>query len=406
MNNEAYKKYDFETVIDRKNTGSAKWEQLKEWNPNASERAVPFSVADMELKSPPEIIKGLQEYIGSSILGYTIPTEDYYGAVCGWMKKKHNWDIKQEWIVNTPGVVTAFYAGIKAFTEPGDGVIIMPPVYFPFYSAIELNDRSIVKNPLINAGTRYEIDYEDLEKKAKDPKNKVLLFCSPHNPTGRVWRKEELEKVADICLRNDVFIISDEIHGDIIMPGHEHTVFATISDEAANNMIVCTAPSKTFNIAGLQNSNIIIPNQHIREKYQRILESNAIGLVNMVGMKACEIAYTKCEDWLEQLLKLIQYNHLELKKFIEENIPQIKVYDLEGTYLQWLDFNAFGLSNEELEELMHKEAELFFDEGYIFGEEGNGFERWNIACPTKVMMEGLKRLKSTLPLFQERIEKI
>nr|WP_074349540.1 MalY/PatB family protein [Proteiniborus sp. DW1] len=386
-------RYDFETLVDRTDTGSAKWELIKEWNPNASKGVVPFSVADMELKNPPEIVKGLQEYLDSAILGYTIPTESYYNAVCGWMKKRHNWDIRPEWIVNTPGVVTAFFAGIKTLTEPGDGIIVMSPVYYPFYHAIERNDRNIVKNPLISTGTSYKINYEDLEEKAKDPKNKVLLFCSPHNPTGRVWTKEELEKVADICLRNNVFIISDEIHNDLIMPGHKHTVFATISEEVKNNMIVCTAPSKTFNIAGLQNSNIIIPNQNIRERYNKVLESNAIGLVNMIGLKACEIAYTQCEDWLEQLIELIYHNHLELKKYIQENIPQIKVYDLEGTYLQWLDFNAFGLSNEQLEELMHKKAELYFDEGYVFGEEGSGFERWNIACPTQVMMEGLERLK-------------
>lgn len=393
MNNRAHVRYDFETLVDRTDTGSAKWELIKEWNPNASKGVVPFSVADMELKNPPEIVKGLQEYLDSAILGYTIPTESYYNAVCGWMKKRHNWDIRPEWIVNTPGVVTAFFAGIKTLTEPGDGVIVMSPVYYPFYHAIERNDRNIVKNPLISTGTSYKINYEDLEEKAKDPKNKVLLFCSPHNPTGRVWTKEELEKVADICLRNNVFIISDEIHNDLIMPGHKHTVFATISEEVKNNMIVCTAPSKTFNIAGLQNSNIIIPNQNIRERYNKVLESNAIGLVNMIGLKACEIAYTQCENWLEQLIELIYHNHLELKKYIQENIPQIKVYDLEGTYLQWLDFNAFGLSNEQLEELMHKKAELYFDEGYVFGEEGSGFERWNIACPTQVMMEGLERLK-------------
>ncbi len=393
MNDKTPMKYDFETAVDRKNTGSAKWELMKEWKPNVSEGIIPFSVADMELKNPPEITKGLQEYLDSAILGYTIPTESYYNAVCNWMKKRHNWDVRPEWIVNTPGVVAAFFAGIQALTEPGDGVIVMTPVYYPFYFAMERNERKIVKSSLINTGKTYKIDYKDLEEKAKDPKNKVLLFCSPHNPTGRVWTKEELEKVADICLRNNVFIISDEIHNDLIMPGYKHTVFATISEDIKNNIMVCTAPSKTFNLAGLQNSNIIIPNQSIRERYSKILESNAIELVNMIGLKACEIAYTQCENWLEQLLELIYHNHLELKKYIQENIPQIKVYDLEGTYLQWLDFNDFGLSNEQLEELMHKKAELYFDEGYVFGEEGSGFERWNIACPTKVMMEGLERLK-------------
>lgn len=393
MSNNLHMRYDFETLVDRTNSGSAKWELMKKWNPNVSKGIVPFSIADMELKNPPEIIKGLQEYLDSAILGYTIPTKSYYDAVCNWMKKRHNWDISPEWIVNTPGVITAFFAGIKTLTEPGDGVIVMTPVYYPFYHAIERNDRRIVKSSLISTGTSYKINYEDLEEKAKNPKNKVLLFCSPHNPTGRVWTKEELEKVADICLRNNVFIISDEIHNDLIMPGYKHTVFATISEEVKSNIIVCTAPSKTFNIAGLHNSNIIIPNQNIRERYVKFLELNAIESVNMIGLKACEIAYTQCEEWLEQLIELIYHNHLELKKYIQENIPQIKVYDLQGTYLQWLDFNAFGLSNEQLEELMQKKAELYLDEGYVFGEEGSGFERWNIACPTKVMMEGLERLR-------------
>lgn len=384
--------YDFETIVNRANTGSAKWEQMKEWNPNVSEGIIPFSVADMELKNPPEIIEGLKKYLDSNILGYTQPTESYINAVCDWMEKRHEWKIKPEWIVGAAGVVGAFYSAIRALSNPGDGIIIMSPVYYPFYSAIESNNRKVVNNALINTGSTYVIDYEDLEKKAQNPNNKILLFCSPHNPTAKVWSKEELEKVGEICLKNNVLIISDEIHFDLIMPGHKHTVFASISEELANNIIVCTAPSKTFNLAGMQTSNIIITNKTIRDAYLKEVESQGFFELNILGYKACEIAYTKCEKWLDELIKLIYHNHLELKKYIEQNIPVIKVYDLEGTYLQWMDFSGLGLNKDELEKLMH-ESDLFFDEGYIFGEEGNGYERMNLACPTKTVMQALERLK-------------
>jgi cystathionine beta-lyase len=387
--------YDFDTLVDRSNTGSSKWEQMLSWNPNVSKGIVPFSVADMELKNPPEIVAGLKEFIDATILGYARPTENYLKAVCSWMETRHNWLIKPEWIVGSPGVVNAFFLAVKAFSNPGDGIIIQPPVYYPFYAAAEKNQRKLVKNPLILTGSTYLIDFDDLELKAQDPKNKILLFCSPHNPVGRVWTPQELAQVGEICIRNNVLIISDEIHFDLIMPGYKHTVFANISEEISNNMIVCTAPSKTFNLAGMQTSNIIIPNDKIRQRYLQEMGANGMFTLNILGYKACEIAYTKCEEWLKQLLKLIHHNHLELKKFIEERIPVIKVFDLEGTYLQWLDFRGLGLDHNELEKRLHLEAELFFDEGYLFGEEGCGFERMNLACPTRVLMEGLNRLEAT-----------
>lgn len=389
-------KYDFETVVNRFNVGSAKYEQMLEWNSDISEDIIPFSVADMEIKNPPEIVEGLKKYLDNNILGYALPTKEYTDSVCNWMKKRHNWDVKPEWIVQSAGVVGSFYSAIKAFTEPGDGVIIMTPCYYPFYSAMELNDRKVVKNPLINNGDRYVIDFEDFEEKARDPKNKILLFCSPHNPVGRVWEKEELERIADICLKNNVLIISDEIHFDLVMPEYKHTVFANISEEIANNMIMCTAPSKTFNLAGMQTSNIIIPNEEIREIYFKEVKSNGFFNVSILGYEACRIAYTECEEWLNELIGLIKHNHLELKKYMNENMPKVKVYDLEGTYLQWMDFNAYGLDRDELERIMHMEAKVFFDEGYVFGDEGNGFERMNIACPTNVMLEGLERVKNAL----------
>ena len=396
-------KYDFTTVLNRRNTGSAKYEQMLGWNPNVSENTIPFSVADMELKNPPEIVEGLKQYISDTILGYTVPTKEYNAAVCGWMEKRHGWKIEPEWIIGSAGVVGAFFSAIKAFSNPGDGIIIMTPVYYPFFNAIKKNNRTLVENELINTGDNYIIDFEDLEAKAKDQKNKILLFCSPHNPVGRVWTEDELKKVAKICLDNDVLIISDEIHFDLVMPGFKHTVFAKVSEEAANNMIVCTAPSKTFNLAGMHTSNIIIPDEDIRKKYLEEVESNGFFSLGILGYKACEIAYTQCEGWLDELIALIHHNHLVLKDYFAKNLPEVKVYDLEGTYLQWMDFRPLGLEKDELENLMHMEAEVFFDEGYVFGEAGSGFERMNIACPTHVMVEGLERVVEAVKQIKKRI---
>jgi aminotransferase/cystathionine beta-lyase len=388
--------YDFETLVDRSGTGSIKWEQMREWKPDVSRGTVPFSIADMELKNPPEVIEGLKRYLDTAILGYSQPTEAYYEAVCGWMRRRHEWEIRPEWIEGSAGVVEAFFTAIRALSEPGDGVIVQPPVYYPFYSAIERNKRRVVRNSLLFTGETYLIDYEDLEKKASDPRNKVLLFCSPHNPTGRVWTKEELGRVGDICRRHRVHIISDEIHFDLVMPWKEHTVFATISEELADDMIVCTAPSKTFNLAGMQTSNIVIPNAKLREAYKREASANGFSCLGPLGYKACEIAYNECETWLDELLALVWRNHEELRRFVSEKMPTIKALSLEGTYLQWMDCRGLGLDNASLEKLMHEKAELFLDEGYVFGEEGSGFERMNLACPTWVMREALGRLAAVL----------
>jgi aminotransferase/cystathionine beta-lyase len=364
--------------------------------PDVSPGVVPLSVADMELVNPPEIIEGLKAFLDHAVLGYTMPTEAYKEAVVNWMRKRHQWNIKSEWINLSPGVVTAFYTMVQAFTEPGDGVIIQRPVYYPFTFAIERNKRTLVNNPLILENGTYRIDYDDLEKKARDPKNKVLLFCSPHNPVGRVWTKEELQKVSEICLRNQVLMISDEIHFDILMPGVQHTVYPTLSEEAAQNCVVCTAPSKTFNLAGMQTSNIVTPNKELREKLTGQFTQNAISMLGILGLKACEIAYTQCETWLDDFLELLKVNHELVKSYCARNIPQVGVFPVEGTYLQWLDFRAFGMDYLELEKFMINEAEWFTDEGVMFGDEGKGFERINLACPTAVVEEALERLSRAL----------
>ena len=386
-------KYDFETLIPRKNMGSRKWNVMAQHNPNAAEDVIPLSVADMEFRNPPELAQGLKDYIDRSILGYTLPNDAFYQSVARWMKNRHQWDIKPEWLVQAPGVVNALFGIVKTFTEPRDGIIIMQPVYYPFSAAITQNGRELVNNALIYEDYAYRIDFDDLEKKAKDPKNKMLILCSPHNPIGRVWTREELEKVGRICIDNNVLVVSDEIHFDFILTGHKHTVFANISEEFAQHCIICTAPSKTFNIAGLKISNIVIPNDHLRkqllEKNQRDFASNALGI------QACRICYDDCGAWKDEMLCMIEYNYQQVKKFVEEKLPQIKVIELQGTYLLWLDCTALGLSDEELEKLTLG-ADLYLDEGYLFGPGGSGFERINLACPTRYLMAAMERFQKAI----------
>lgn len=394
-------KYDFVTVPNRKNTGSAKWEGMYRANPEVGDDIVPLSTADMEFFNAPEITKGLQEYIGRMVLGYTNPTDAYYDAVIQWMKKHHHYEVKKEWIELSAGVVPAFSALIKSFSEPGDGVLLMTPVYFPMSMSIQASGRRLVENPLKLTDQGYEIDFEDLEAKAADPGVKLLLFCSPHNPVGRVWTKEELEKIMDICLRHQVYVIDDEIHNDLIMPGYEHTVMATLSEEAAMNCTVCTAPSKTFNLAGLQCSNIIIADPVKRAAYQaEKMKTFSIGL-NAVAYEGCRLAYTYCEEWLEECIQVIHENAEYVKSFLEEKLPEIKVYPLEGTYLLWADFRAWGMSHLELEEFMVKEAFIFLDEGYMFGDAARGFERFNLACPKSVIIATMDRLYQAITKRRE-----
>lgn len=393
--------YDFTTPINRANTGSYKWDQMKEWNPTMDENIYPLSVADVDMKTAPEIVQGLKEYLETAVLGYDAPTKEYLQAVTGWMKNKHRWDIQKEWIIPIPGVVTALYSAVRAYTEPGEGVLILSPVYYPFYSAISHSNRNIVSSSLLRKGNHYEIDFNDFEAKVKDPTNKLLLFCNPHNPVGRVWTRAELQKLADLCLANDVLILSDEIHQDIIMPGHTHIPMASLSKAAADITITATATSKSFNLAGLKNSNVIISSEKLKQLFMDDLKTVGIeGGSNVIGLKATELAYTKGEPWLKEFKELIWKNHQELKRYLNRELPEVTVFDLEGTFLQWLDFNAFDLSAKELERILHKEALVFGDEGYIFGVEGNGYERLNIAVPTKVLMEALERLVTAMDRYR------
>lgn len=387
-------RYDFETLQSRKGTGADKWNGMYKINPSLPDDIVPLSVADMEFKNPPQIAAGVSEYIKKSILGYTHATDSYYEAVIGWMKRRHNWEVKKEWFVDYPGVVPALFQLVDMFTKKDENVLLLTPVYYPFYSAVQKGGRTLVESRLVLRGNRYEIDFDDFEQKAKNPKTTMVILCNPHNPVSRVWTKEELERIGRICIDNNVLLVSDEIHGDLVMPGYHYVPLATVSEEIAQHSIICTAPSKTFNVAGLLTSNLIIPNPELKDRVFNYREDHATYFCNMLGYKACEIAYNECEDWLEELLVVLNNNRILIKNFMNENFPEINVIELEGTYLQWLDCRGLGLSPKELEKFMVEEAYVFADEGYVFGEPGEGFERINLACPTWVLKEALERMHS------------
>lgn len=387
--------YNFTSVNKRYHTGSAKWEEIRKVLPKFDGDIVPFSVADMEFENAPEIREGLKKYIDTYVLGYANPTEEYYQAICGWMKRRHHWEIKKEWIIRTPGVIKAFFTAVNAYTKPGDGVMLLTPSYYPMYAAISENHRKRVSCSLVNRGGKYEIDWDDFEAKAKLPDTKLFILCSPHNPSGRVWTVEELTRMGRICIDNDVVICSDEIHFDIVMPGYQHHVFADISEEFAQHSVICTAPSKTFNLAGLQNSNIIIPNKELYDRFYGLLCTEMTNpKCNILGYEANRIAYEECDEWLRQCLHVIDTNRNLVESYMSEHFPEVVITPLEGTYLLWMDFNAMSIPYKELGEFLKKEAQLFFDDGYLFGEEGNGFERWNLACPTRYIEEGLERMKA------------
>ena len=382
-------KYDFETLVNRRNTGSHKWEGMYEQIPNAGDDIVPLSVADMELKNPPAIIEGLKKYLDNIILGYTGETENYYKSVTSWMERRHGFSPKKEWFVMTAGVVPAIKEMVGAFTKDGDSVLMLTPVYYPFYSSVEANGRTVLGSELILEGTEYRIDFDDFAEKAARPETTLCILSSPHNPIGRIWTKEELLKLCEICLENNVFIISDEIHFDLIMPGFEHVSMGTFEEKYLNNCAICTAPSKTFNLAGLQTSNIFIPNEEYRNK---MTAARGYFSLNIFGYKACELAYDECEEWLDELLLFLDENRKFVEEFVAEKMPEVKVHRLQGTYLMWLDFRAWGMNEKELEDFMVHKAEAIFDEGYVFGEGGIGFERINIACPKRVLEATLERI--------------
>ncbi len=381
--------YDFTTVVSRVNKGSGKWNEMCAMYPDPEPYHIPLSVADMELKNAPEIVEGIKEFAENSILGYTGPTDSYFEAVISWMERRHGFTPKKEWIIQTEGVVPALKYVVGAFCQEGDGVLINTPVYYPFKMVVEKNNCTLYENPLVPNGNSYDIDWADFEAKCALPEVKFYILCSPHNPVGRIWTKEELERMAEICLKNNVYILSDEIHNDLILPGYKHFSMGALEEKYLKNCCICTAPSKTFNLAGMQTSNIIIPDEEKCEVLRKIKGHNTL---NIFGYEACRVAYEKAEPWLDELLKVLDVNKHLVEDFFAEKIPAVKVTELQGTYLMWLDFRWLNMSNEDLQKFMREKAGWFTDEGFIFGTGGDGFERINIACPTEALRYMLNRL--------------
>ena len=392
--------YNFDKIINRKGTNCLKYDYAVERGKPAD--VLPLWVADMDFTVSEEITKSLHAAVDHGIYGYTQPKDAYYNAITNWMEKNHNWKTKREWIMKTPGVVFALGAAVKAFTKPGDAVLIQNPVYYPFTNIIRDNDRRVIDNTLVyekrvtEGKSQYSIDYEDFERKIVQEHIKLFILCNPHNPVGRVWTREELQQLGEICLRHHVIVVSDEIHNDFVYPGFEHTVFANVDPRFTEFTVTCTAPSKTFNLAGLQISNIFISNETLREAFQKEIDKTGYDEPNALGAVACEAAYRGGQEWLDQLRAYLLENLNFLRAYLQEKLPQIHLVVPEGTYLVWLDCSELGISGKELDQFIVEKAGLWLDGGAMFGPSGADFQRVNIACPRATLELALDKLKAAV----------
>ena len=384
------KNLNFDEVIDRTHTNSLKYDCAA--RRGMPEGLLPLWVADMDFRISSYIQEDLKQLAEHGIFGYSEPEESYFKAVAGWMKSHHDWEVDRRWLVKTPGVVFALAMAVQAYTKPGDGVLIQQPVYYPFSEVIRDNGRRLVNSPLVQDDTgRYGIDFQDFERQIVSERVKLFLLCSPHNPVGRVWTEEELRRIGEICKEHQVIVVSDEIHADFAFC-RKHTVFSTVKDEFADFSIICTAPSKTFNLAGLQISNIFIPNRELRHLFKGRIVASGYSQLNASGLTACESAYTHGEEWYQAVRTYIRENAVRTRAFLAEHLPKVSMTELEGTYLVWLDFRTYNLTDSELERRIVKEAGLWLDGGSIFGRDGQGFQRINIACPWKTLELALQKL--------------
>lgn len=382
---------DFDTVPNRRGTNCFKYDFAREMG--MPEDVLPLWVADMDFPTAPAVLERLHALAEHGIFGYTGVKDAYFSAVHNWYAQRFSWETQRSWLVTTPGVVFAIAIAIRAFTQKGDAILIQQPVYYPFANKVTENDRQLVVNPLVLKNGRYEMDFADMERKIVDYHVKMLLLCSPHNPVGRVWTKEELLRVGEICQKHGVLVVSDEIHADFTYAGHTHRVFASLKSEFADFTITCTAPSKTFNLAGLQNFNIFIPNRQLRHAYKKELSACGCGGTNCMGMAACQAAYEAGADWLEQLKQYLAGNLAYIRQFLREKLPEIALIEPEGTYLVWLDLRKLGLTEQQQRQLIVQDAKLWLDTGTLFGQGGEGFERINIACPRTTIEQAMQRLE-------------
>lgn len=378
-------KYNFDEIVPRRGTCSYKWDSAGNGD------VLPMWVADMDFRCAPAVVDALQRRVAHGIFGYTRVPDEYYAAVMGWFARRHGFDINRDWIIYTSGVVPAVSAIIKALTVPGDKVLVQTPVYNCFFSSIRNNGCTMVANALVKDGDMYRMDFDDLERKASDPKVKVMLLCNPHNPAGRVWTKDELTRVGEICIRNGVTVVSDEIHCELVYAGHKHIPFASLSEDFLRHSVTCVSPSKAFNIAGLQIANIIAADADVRARIDRAINDNEVCDLNPFGVAATIAAYNEGEEWLTQLIEYLHDNYLAMRDYCAEHLPQFPICRLEGTYLVWMDCSVLGVPSDELEHVLTERAALWLNSGTMYGAEGEGFMRWNIACPREKMMEGLRR---------------
>ncbi|MCH5204603.1 MAG: pyridoxal phosphate-dependent aminotransferase [Oscillospiraceae bacterium] len=386
--------YDFDTVIDRRNTNSLKFDFAAERGRPSD--VIPLWVADMDFPAPKPVLDALHKAVEHGIFGYSEVKGEYYAAVSGWFKERYGWETKPEWLVKTPGVVYALAMAVRALTEPGDSILIQPPVYYPFYEVIRDNDRRLIENELLYNNGHYEIDFSDFETKIRENNVKLFILCSPHNPVGRVWTKSELQKIGEICGKYNVLVVSDEIHCDLAFSEHPHTVFSNACPKFAERSIICTAPSKTFNLAGLQVSNIWIQSDEIRRKFRKEIDRSGYSQLNALGLVAAQAAYESGGEWLSECKKYLRGNLDYLRDFINEKLPKIKLVEPEGTYFAWLDCSGSGLSKRELNDLVINKAKLWLDAGHIFGERSELFQRVVLACPQKTLEKALIQLEQAI----------
>ena len=378
--------YDFDTPIDRTHTWSIKHDFKKE-NGKADD-ILPLWVADMDFRSPDSVVEALKKAVDHGIFGYSRADESYFDAVAAWYQKRHHLTLQPEWMTCTPGIVFALSIAVRAFTQEGDAVLIQPPVYHPFSRA------TLVENPLVLKDGHYEMDLEELEQKVLDEHVKLMILCNPHNPVGRVWTREELTALADICLRHHVYVISDEIHGDFVWQGHEQTPYASISEEACLHSMMCTAPSKTFNLAGMATSNLFIPDPEMRRKFRSELLDVGQENMNRLGLFACRAAYEGGGEWLDQLIGYLAGNLALVRDFCKNRVPQIQLVEPEGTYLAWLDCRELGMTDDELMAFFSNEAKVWLDPGTHSGEQGSGFMRFNLGSSRSVIAQALDQIEA------------
>ena len=390
--------YDFDKVIDRHGTNCLKFDFAKERGKNGDELSL--WVADMDFEVAKPITDALQAQVNHGIYGYTEVKSDYFGIVKNWFRDNFDWEIKKGSLVKTPGVVYAIAMAVKAFTKEGEAVIIQQPVYYPFSEMIIANNRKLVNSPLVLKDGRYEIDFEDFEKKIVENNVKLFILCSPHNPVGRVWSVEELKKIGDICIKHDVVIFSDEIHADFVYEPNKHHVFASLGESYAANSVIATAPSKSFNIAGLQVSNIFIENKKLRDAFRNEIVKSGYSQLNTMGLAAARAAYESGKEWLDEVRAYIKDNLIFFRDYLKENIGELSLIEPEGTYLVWVDFRKLGLSEKQREDLIVNKAKLWIDSGAMFGVDGEGFERFNIACPRSYLKKALDSLKDAVEEYK------